>query len=565
MSESVLETPVVLIFYRRPDTTRRVWQRIREARPRKLFLVADSPRWPEEEAACQAARAVVEDVDWPCEVIRDYAAQNLGCRRRVESGLNHVFEQVEEAIILEDDCLPDPTFFSYCQELLARYREEPRVMMISGTNHVGSKSLLQASYAFTSYASIWGWATWRRAWRQNDPTIKGWYRFRDGGGMEKVFATKPEVIAWTRIFDRAYNRAWPEGWDHEWWASMLIHGGLSIMPQVNLIENIGFGADATHTFAEEGGPEAPPGEAISFPLRHPDKVAVDLTAGTTVFEQHYMRGSRRPWRERVRSLLHDSEAYKEWRNADYRRVRRELRRLAAEPRWRPGESNLLVPAIRYLDGPSLAIRYEDVFARELDHFRCHGPAPVIVDGCADVGLSLLYWKRLYPDARIRAYEAAPEAFACLRDNCQRHDVEDVMLVPGVLGAQEGRLSLTRARGGLGRMVAAATEPADDTIEVDVVPLTPLLKGKIDFLKLAVEEGDVTALESAQGGLAQVRRIAVVCPASVGAETLARVLGVLEAVGFQIRVESRQCMQRPLTPPLTRDDWQQAVFVYGSWA
>jgi len=172
----MLRTPVVLIIFNRPPTTERVFAEIAKARPQKLFVVADGPR-PErsgEAEKCAAARAVIDRVDWECEVLRNYAEVNLGCRQRPPTGISWVFEQVAEAIILKDDCVPHPTFFRFCEELLEKYREDERVMHISGSNFQPGYTRGPFSYYFSRFNPIWGWASWRRAWQHYDLNMKLW-------------------------------------------------------------------------------------------------------------------------------------------------------------------------------------------------------------------------------------------------------------------------------------------------------------------------------------------------------------------------------------------------------
>lgn len=189
MTNWQLQTPVVFFIFDRPDTTARVFAEIARGKPPKLLLVADGPRpdHPGEAEKCAAARAVVEQVDWPCEALTDYAETNLGCRRRVSSGLDWVFATVEEAIILEDNCLPHPTFFRFCEELLERYRDDERVMRISGGNHKFGRKIGTDSYYFTRYAHVWGWASWRRAWRYYDVNMKSWMSATDKRAFLDVF------------------------------------------------------------------------------------------------------------------------------------------------------------------------------------------------------------------------------------------------------------------------------------------------------------------------------------------------------------------------------------------
>jgi GT2 family glycosyltransferase len=163
MANFQLTTPVAFLIFNRPDTTARVFEAIRQAKPPKLLVVADGPRpdRPDDIEKCKAARAIVEGVDWDCEVLKNYSDINLGCGKRPATGITWVFEQVEEAIILEDDCMPNPTFFEFCQAMLAEYRDDKRIMMIGGTNFLGEwKSKIQ-SYHFSFYGGTWGWASYK--------------------------------------------------------------------------------------------------------------------------------------------------------------------------------------------------------------------------------------------------------------------------------------------------------------------------------------------------------------------------------------------------------------------
>jgi hypothetical protein len=260
--------PVVLWLFNRPDLTARVFATIRAARPARLFLIADGPR-PElagEAALCAAARAAVQAVDWPCRVERDFSAVNLGIRGRILSGLDRVFEAVPEAIILEDDTLPDAGFFPYCAELLGRYRDDERVWMIGGYNGLG-RWPGESSYFFTRTPAIWGWATWRRAWRQNDPKLE---RFSPEEREALLRAHAPDAaiaahLAWRaqRLQDRAID-----SWDMPWLLSCLLAGGWCALPRANLVRNIGFGPRAAHS-RNPDDPRDLPALPPVHPLRHP--------------------------------------------------------------------------------------------------------------------------------------------------------------------------------------------------------------------------------------------------------------------------------------------------------
>ena len=241
-------SPVAFFVFNRPECTRRVFDEIARARPQKLLLVADGPRddHPTDAKKVAATREIIEAIDWPCEVHRNFSDENLGCKRRMVSGIGWVFDTVEEAVILEDDCLPDATFFSFCDKLLPRYREDRRVMAVGGSNFQQGRRRSQHGYYFSRHTSIWGWASWRRAWQHFDLEMKTWPEFRDMGGMQAVTDTPREASMWTGAFNIQYEGKL-DAWDYSWTFACWSQSGLTVTPDVNLISNIGFGPGAVHT------------------------------------------------------------------------------------------------------------------------------------------------------------------------------------------------------------------------------------------------------------------------------------------------------------------------------
>ena len=244
-----MNTPVIFLVFNRPDLTRQVFERIRQARPPRLLVVCDGPREhvPADAASVAEVRRIIEQgVDWPCQVLTNFSETNLGCRERVFTGLNWAFSLVEEAMILEDDCLPSASFFSFCEEMLTRYRRDERVMHVNGTNFLAKHLHTSASCFFSKYVWIWGWATWRRAWQQYDPTMASWNERLHL--LEKSFDSGQERAFWLSTFEKA-RADWAKAntWDFQWIYTCWTKGGLSVVPSVNLVENLGFGAGATHT------------------------------------------------------------------------------------------------------------------------------------------------------------------------------------------------------------------------------------------------------------------------------------------------------------------------------
>ena len=284
MVAAMSATPVVLVAFNRPDLTRRTLDAIRGAQPDQLFLVADGPREdrPGEEVLCREVRDELERVDWPCKVERRFSDVNLGCEANVELGLDWVFSQVDEAVILEDDCIPDPTFFRYCDELLVRYATDERIWHIAGNSHwVPTELFTGDSYAFSTYASVWGWATWARAWHAHRAVFPRDHsdatpEVKTGAPVRTTSATpKPGALV-TPAARRHYaavagSAADQYGWDSHWWLTIMSKGGLSVTPSVNIVANDGFGEGATHTRSSR---PVTPSEPIHFPLRHPEVVAL---------------------------------------------------------------------------------------------------------------------------------------------------------------------------------------------------------------------------------------------------------------------------------------------------
>ncbi|MFQ3615150.1 MAG: glycosyltransferase family 2 protein [Cyanobacteriota bacterium] len=296
-----MKKAVVLIIFNRPGKTLKVFDRVCQAKPEKLLVIADGPRskFPDDVEKCAETRAIIGRVDWGCEVLKNYSDDNLGCGKRIASGLDWVFSLVDEAIILEDDCLPHPSFFRYCQELLDYYRDDERVMSICGKNVQFGRERTEFSYYFSRYSHCWGWATWARAWKFFDYDMKTWEVAQLENYLVDILDDNRAVGYWTRIFQSTYERRYQSAsWAYRWLLSSWLQSGLSVLPSVNLVSNIGFGEDATHTTTTSAQSQYAnmQTKAMQFPLKHPPYVIrnrkADQFEQDTLFDPSLMTRAR---------------------------------------------------------------------------------------------------------------------------------------------------------------------------------------------------------------------------------------------------------------------------------
>lgn len=284
-----MKSAVTMIFFNRPDTLQLVFDRVREARPPKLFLVQDGPREGNEKDArgVEACRKIVENIDWDCEVFRNYSDVNLGCGVRPMSGITWTLSQVDSTIILEDDCVPDPTFFAYCDEMLERYAHDERIAYISGLNHFEEWDFGGSSYGFAKGGAIWGWATWKRAWDRYDYAVSGIADPYVEKQLSHLFAEeKGKITAWKKAHELVKADTKISYWDVQWGFIKHSQNQLVIVPKYNLICNIGVGADSTHAATVSSNHRKyrdfnnMPVRALEFPLVHPTHCLCDLDYDT---------------------------------------------------------------------------------------------------------------------------------------------------------------------------------------------------------------------------------------------------------------------------------------------
>jgi len=284
------ETPILFLIFKRPETTSLVFQEIRKAQPKRLYVAANAPRMHVDGEAekCYETRDILKQIDWECEVhslIRDCY---LECEVSISTAIDWFFDQEEQGIILEDDCLPHPSFFQYWETLLEYYKNENRVMLISGDNFQNGKIRGDASYYFSNYPHIWGWASWRRAWKHYDVNMGSFPHFKEENGIEKVFKNVNAQRYWLRKLEKT-NRKEINTWDYQWTYAIWNQGGVTILPNVNLISNIGFQTGGANTNIADKDMANLPTSEITFPLIHPTEIAINESADTYSYKKLFQK------------------------------------------------------------------------------------------------------------------------------------------------------------------------------------------------------------------------------------------------------------------------------------
>ena len=278
-------TPILFIIFNRPDTTFQVFNMIRKIKPSKLYVACDGPREKKENEKVLRSREIATNIDWPCEIRTIFSHNNLGCKKACIKAIDWFFENEERGIILEDDCLPHIDFFNFCENLLEYYSVDDRVSFITGDNFQNNKLRGDGSYYFSKYIGIWGWATWRRSWKKYDVgNMNFWPEWCNSNHFKDLLSDKVERKYWQNIFNLSYLDK-IDTWCYPLLSSVWHKGGLTVTPNVNLVSNIGFGLDATHTKFEKSPNSKIATNNIGI-LNHPKKIERDIDADTWTFDHH---------------------------------------------------------------------------------------------------------------------------------------------------------------------------------------------------------------------------------------------------------------------------------------
>ena len=279
-------TAVLLTTYNRPYFTKGVFEIIKKVQPKKLFISSDGPKNKKNKKLVEQTRSIFENIGWDCKVYKNYSEENLGLGKRMSSAITWFFDNVREGIVLEDDCLPDLSFFRYCEELLEKYRHDGRVMHITGDNFLAEEKRIGNSYYFSKYPHCWGWASWSRAWKSYDDKMERWTNLRESGWLRKKLDSKIARTYWKRVFDLTYKNK-INSWAYKWQYSCWLENGITVVPKKNLVKNIGQGIDATNTKMDIRI-KSISAKRLKFPLKHPVNISIDEFADSITEKNRFI-------------------------------------------------------------------------------------------------------------------------------------------------------------------------------------------------------------------------------------------------------------------------------------
>ena len=297
-----LQTAVLFLVFNRPDTTALVFEAIRQAKPPRLYVAADGPREAKAGEAERVAkvREIATAVDWPCDVKTLFRETNLGCGNAVKTAIDWFFSDEEMGIILEDDTLPSQSFFRFCEEMLEKFKTNPSIMCITGTN-ITNGLCFSGDYWFSRYALMWGWASWRRSWLLYDFTLKDWQTLKEDRWLSSLgLGGLPFRKKWEYIFDLTQRKSLdPTWWGYQWIYTCWLNNGLTVAPARNLIRNIGYSDDATHTTSYHPILSNLQLNELHWPLREPAGRALNLKADAFISKHWFGVG----WKSLVKDVL----------------------------------------------------------------------------------------------------------------------------------------------------------------------------------------------------------------------------------------------------------------------
>lgn len=565
-------TPILFLIFNRPEITQSVFEEIKKQKPKYLYVAADGARHNvvKDLEKCKATRALVLDgIDWDCEVKTLFRDKNLGCGSAVSEAITWFFDNVEQGIILEDDCLPHPSFFGFCETLLEHYKYNELVYGITGDNFQNGKVRGNYSYYFSHYFHIWGWASWRRAWDKYDFNLKQLEAFKEKKLIKKIDKRTVFKNYWISIFEKTANKE-IDTWDYQWQFVIWNESGLIATPVVNLISNIGFGKEATHTIGSS--PLSKMETTEMGTIIHPQNIRVNKKAdryvSDTVFKikrnspQNLFKKINENVRNKIKTVI--APEIIQFVKRKYNKTHYEFGvDLLNTPRYT--KTNIIFRGVPFIipDSASFLFMHKEIFKENIYKFETLRTTPYIIDGGANIGLATIYLKLLHPTSKIISFEPDPEIYGLLENNIKVFNFTDIELVQKALW-NENKTILFKAEGADAGIISDVDSTISDGEQIEAISLRPYLKNTVDFLKLDIEGAETIVLKDIEGDLGMVQRIFIEYHSFVNQrQSLNEIIDILTKSNFRIYVSSPGLSSKtPLVYLNTYNNMDMQLNIYG---
>jgi len=506
----LIKTPIVFLAYKRIEETSKSLEAIKKVKPNELFIVADGPKEPKEAKKVSAVLAYIKNfIDWKCNIRWNVSKKNMGLSVRVSSGISWAFKFCDRAIIVEDDCVADSSFFIFCEELLEKYKNNNNVGCITGNNFQNEQKRGNASYYFSDFPHCWGWATWKNTWKHYDHKFKCWNKAKLH--ISKNFGAKG--LNYFRIIKKKVELGEMDSWAFRWTFSLWARQMLTATPQKNLVHNIGCGEDATHTKSLN----APIQRNLLFPLTHPPKISKIQKADLYVINNHFN--------------ISNPPKINRFLEKDYALILK-------KKRFTSFFTNFKGRKIKCLDSEALLQQNKEIFGNEIYKFRSNVESPRIIDIGANIGLCIIYLKELYPKAEITAFEPNSKRFHASKYNLSSFKLQNVKILNTACTQEDGFVYCPSNPSGKEIINEHRLEP--NFKKIQSIKLSKFLEKPVDFLKIQAKGFELDILTECRKKLTNVRNLFLEYHYSLNQkQDLSSILRTLEDAGFSYHIEQNR--------------------------
>ena len=542
---------VLFIIFNRLSTTKRVFNEIRKAKPPRLYIASDGPRntiQGEDKIIEKIRKYIIDNINWDCEVKTLFRKKNRGCGLSVSEAITWFFKNENDGIILEDDCLPNQSFFYFCETLLDKYKNNKLIWHISGDQFIPDYES-KYSYYFAKIQHCWGWASWADRWNNYSYDLTNYSEIN-----LKKFSNNTNVQKyWEYILHKMKNNE-IDTWDYQWLFKIVEMNGLCINPSKNMITNIGFGTHATHTMNKNDPNSKLKSCSISKIIYTPE-IKLDIRATNLIYSLHFGIDTRNNINMIVEKFINVPKnikknihiiLYKFFENINkseetiiFEKYKHKTRYVKEKVLFR--NRMILMP-----DVVSFAYQIKEIFVNEIYKFKSDNLKPIIYDCGSNIGLSVLYFKEVYPNAIIKAFEPDSNIFLLLRQNLK--GLKKIQYYNKAVWVNNKNLTFNSDGADGGSLLGSSK----NKVVVKAIRLKNLLEkeNNIDFLKIDIEGAEIEVIKDCQRSLDKVQNIFIEYHSFINMkQSLQIILEILTKNGFRYYLDT---INKPIHPYLDID-------------